>query len=144
MHVSEVQQVFNQPTILIVEDQITQRKLLVKLMEKWFADHYLLVEASNGQEAIDFFKLNRRSIHLITMNIQMPKVDGLQAIGHIRELEGWSNERYPVRVPIVVISTAIERFRGQLTALKCNALVPVPYESTVLSAIIKNTLQHYK
>jgi DNA-binding NarL/FixJ family response regulator len=68
--------------ILTVDDHPLLRKGIAALVNAE-ADLKLVAEASNGKEAIDAFRTHQPDVTL--MDLQMPGVDGLEAIGAIRE-----------------------------------------------------------
>jgi len=67
--------------ILTVDDHPLLRKGIAALVNAE-PDMKLVAEASNGQEAIESFRVHRPDVTL--MDIQMPSVNGLEAIGHIQ------------------------------------------------------------
>jgi DNA-binding NarL/FixJ family response regulator len=67
--------------ILTVDDHPLLRKGIAALVNGE-PDLKLVAEASNGSEAIDAFRSHRPDVTL--MDLQMPEVDGIDAIDHIR------------------------------------------------------------
>lgn len=67
--------------ILTVDDHPLLRKGIAALVNGEH-DLELVAEASNGHEAIDAFRVHRPDVTL--MDLQMPEVDGLDAIDRIR------------------------------------------------------------
>jgi CheY-like chemotaxis protein len=67
--------------ILIVEDDVSSRLYLNKILEKTGA---YLVNACDGQEAIEAAKTDPE-IDIILMDIQLPVIDGYGAAKKIRE-----------------------------------------------------------
>ena len=67
--------------ILTVDDHPLLRKGIAALLNAE-PDLKLVAEASNGKEAIDAFRAHQPDVTL--MDLQMPEVDGLEAIGTIR------------------------------------------------------------
>lgn len=68
--------------ILIVEDDVSSRLYLNKILEKTRAT---LISACDGKEAIEAAKANP-DIDIILMDIQLPLIDGYGAAKVIREL----------------------------------------------------------
>lgn len=68
--------------ILIVEDDISSRLYLNKILEKTGAS---LLNAVDGKEAIETIKADS-GIDLILMDIQLPVIDGYEAAKTIREI----------------------------------------------------------
>jgi DNA-binding NarL/FixJ family response regulator len=68
--------------ILTVDDHPLLRKGIAALVNAEL-DMKLVAEASNGEEAIEAFRSHQPDVTL--MDIQMPTVDGLEAIDRIRE-----------------------------------------------------------
>jgi len=66
--------------ILLVEDNITSRKVALKMLEK---KGFNVDTAVNGQEAIE--KLKVKNYGLVLMDIHMPEMDGFEAIKIIRD-----------------------------------------------------------
>jgi CheY-like chemotaxis protein len=67
--------------ILIVEDDLSSRLYLNKILEK---TGVILLNAGDGQEAIDI-ALNNQDIDIILMDIQLPVMDGYTSARKIRE-----------------------------------------------------------
>jgi DNA-binding NarL/FixJ family response regulator len=67
--------------VLTVDDHPVLRKGLAALVNAE-PDLKLVAEASNGKEAIEAFRFHKPDVTL--MDIQMPKVDGIEAISAIR------------------------------------------------------------
>jgi DNA-binding NarL/FixJ family response regulator len=66
--------------ILTVDDHPLLRKGIAALVNAEF-DMKLVAEASNGQEAIEKFRFHRPDV--ILMDLQMPGLNGIEAIDHI-------------------------------------------------------------
>ena len=66
--------------ILIVEDNIVNQKVMVKLLEKF---GYKSLVASHGKEAIEV--IEKEDVSLILMDLQMPVMDGLTCTAEIRK-----------------------------------------------------------
>lgn len=67
--------------ILIVEDDVSSRLYLNKILEKTGAR---LFNAADGQEAINIAK-SEPELDVILMDIQLPQVDGYNSAARIRE-----------------------------------------------------------
>ena len=67
--------------ILTVDDHSLLRRGIAALVNAE-ADMKLVAEASNGQEAVESFRLNRPDVTL--MDIQMPSSNGIEAISQIQ------------------------------------------------------------
>jgi CheY-like chemotaxis protein len=67
-------------TVLIAEDNATNRELLRELLEM---RGYAVVEACNGQEALDMVEQTRPDILLLDLG--MPVLDGFAVVRRIRE-----------------------------------------------------------
>lgn len=69
--------------VLIVDDSGFIRRMLRDILEK--NGHAVVGEASDGEEAVEAFQ--NVSPGLVTMDITMPVVDGIQALERILELD---------------------------------------------------------
>lgn len=85
-------------SILVVDDDYPTYVLIHAYLEKTRAN---ILWAENGLKAVEFVK-RYQDIDLILMDIQMPMMDGRQAIKHISEI---NND-----IPIIVQSCNIENF----------------------------------
>jgi len=65
--------------VMIVDDSLIIRKKIKKILDK--LGHEVVFSATNGQEAIDGYKVNKPD--LVTMDITMPDMDGITAVKHI-------------------------------------------------------------
>lgn len=77
--------------ILIADDECRMRRLIKDFLE---ANGYLVLEASDGEEALSVFYANR-DINLVILDVMMPKINGFNVLTEIRE----SSE-----VPIIILT----------------------------------------
>ncbi len=70
--------------ILIVDDSRTSRKMLRSILES--NGHEIVDEAVNGQEGVQKFQSLKPDV--VTLDITMPVVDGVEALKMIKALDG--------------------------------------------------------
>ncbi len=72
----------NDITILIVDDESRMRKLIKDfLMQK----NYNILEAEDGEKALQVYEEEKEKIKLILLDVMMPKLDGWSVLRQIRQ-----------------------------------------------------------
>jgi CheY-like chemotaxis protein len=117
------------PTVLIAEDSRDTRIMLKRAFE---LKGYSVIEAEDGNEALE--AINEQRPSLIVIDLNMPVVDGLQAIREIRKLEAPGEH-----VPIVAI-TAFDVYGMKEAALEtgCNTYLSKPLDMEELDRALKD------
>ena len=82
---------------LIVDDSSVMRKIVERCLRQAGMELGQVREASNGAEALAL--VNENPFDLILSDINMPIMDGLEFIRHLKEMENGKN------IPIVMITT---------------------------------------
>jgi CheY-like chemotaxis protein len=77
--------------ILLAEDNIVNRTLIVRLLQK--RGHQLVI-AENGREALEAHA--RETFDAVLMDVQMPEMDGFEATAEIRKHELVSGKHLPI------------------------------------------------
>lgn len=114
--------------ILIVDDYRDVRFLLKSLLEM---KGCAVMEAVNGQEAVDVVAQKCDDIDLILMDLRMPLMDGVEATRRIRA-RGAS-----CHIPIVAISAHCEDdWESEATAAGAVECVKKPIDFNVLSRLL--------
>jgi CheY-like chemotaxis protein len=117
----------NRKSVLIADDEPITRTLVKLLLER---DGYSVIEAQNGAEALDLAV--RHSPSLIVMDLNMPTMDGYEAISQIRRVPGLE------ATPIVVVTMEDgARVADQVLALGADDYIMKPFEPAVLTARVK-------
>ena len=80
-----------QPKILVVDDEDRMRKLVKDFLTR---KQYKVIEAENGEEAIDLF-VEHNDFDLIILDVMMPKMDGWEVCREIRKVS---------KVPIIMLT----------------------------------------
>jgi len=112
--------------LLIVDDKMPNRKLLVKLLSPL---GFALKEATNGQEAIDLAASWQP--HLIWMDLRMPVLDGFTAIARIRQQPSSSQPKI-----IALSATSYQTDRAAAYKAGCDDFIRKPfYNSDIYDAI---------
>jgi CheY-like chemotaxis protein len=122
------------PLILLVEDNQAN----IDTMSGYLGSRgYRLALARNGQEAIDWIKTQLPD--LIVMDIQMPVMDGLAAMQHIR------TELQLIDIPIIVLTAfAMSGDRKTCLAAGANEYLAKPVKLKQLVITIQSLLKSKK
>jgi CheY-like chemotaxis protein len=75
--------------ILVVEDNEDNRRILIYRLRK--IGDFEIIEAVNGEQAVEVVRTQKPD--LIFMDLKMPVLDGWQATGRIRQMEGGDRVR---------------------------------------------------
>lgn len=107
------------PTVLVAEDSYDTRIMLKRAFE---LKGYQVFEAEDGQQALDIARQCRPSLMVIDLN--MPVLDGLEAIKNFRQLEGDGEH-----VPVIAI-TAYDVYGMEDAAVEagCNVYLSKPLD----------------
>lgn len=108
--------------ILIVEDNEINMKLIKTVLK---AKGYDLVEAKDGEEALSAVVGSMPD--LILMDIQIPKIDGLEVTRRIREMKEFA------KTPIIALTAhAMEGDREKILEAGCDAYIAKPINTRTL------------
>lgn len=123
--------------ILIVEDDFTSRKLMLKFLSK-FGDCDITVD---GKEAVDAFSMaleEDEGYDLICLDIMMPVLDGYQTLKQIREKEDELGILEGNRAKIIM-TTALNERRNVSKAfeLGCTAYAGKPINQMKFENVLK-------
>ena len=78
--------------ILVVDDEQRMRKLIKDFLQ---AKGYSILEAEDGEKALEVFEENKNKIELILLDVMMPKLDGWSVLRQIRQES---------KIPIVMLT----------------------------------------
>lgn len=115
--------------ILLVDDSRTSRKILRNILEE--KGHTIIGEAVNGKDGVEKYKELKPD--LVTMDITMPVLDGLEALQQIIAYDGAAK---------VVMVTAASQKNKMVDALKIGAteFLAKPFEQSQIIDIIHRVL----
>ncbi len=103
--------------ILIVDDEMINRKILGNLLSKDYEVHF----AENGKEALDTLLLREHIYSLILLDLLMPVMDGFELLDNIKKDEKLRS------IPIIVMTSEKD---AEVTSIKLGAadFITKPYD----------------
>ena len=116
--------------ILIVDDESRIRKLIKDFIEQ---EEYSVLEAADGEEAVEQFESNINKVKLVILDVMMPKQDGWSALRQIRQISN---------VPVIMLTARSEE-QDELFGyeLGVDEYVSKSFSPKILIAKIKAILQ---
>ncbi|MGB7540849.1 MAG: Hpt domain-containing protein, partial [Burkholderiales bacterium] len=120
-----------QPTIMVVDDSLTVRKVTGRLLER---QGYLVVTARDGVEAME--KLQQIVPDAMLVDIEMPRMDGFDLTRHVRA------DARLAKVPIIMItSRTAEKHQSYAREIGVNHFLGKPYQEDDLLGKIAGFLE---
>ena len=116
--------------ILVVDDD----KEIANAIDIYLSrEGYNIIKAYDGEEAIQ--KVNENEIHLIILDIMMPKKDGLQTLEEIRKNK---------TIPVIMLSAKSEDY-DKISGLDLGAddYITKPFNPLELIARVKSNIRRY-
>ena len=118
--------------LLIAEDELIERMVLKKTLEKRLSDQCRIFEAQNGREALDIFR--RESIQIVILDIAMPGMNGIEAAEAIRKED---------MECCLIFLTAYDRFEYAKKAVSVRAMEYLlkPYSQKEMLAVVEEAIR---
>ena len=117
--------------VLIVEDYADTRTMMKFLLQRFGYD---VIEAANGQEAVD--RVKQSSPDLILMDLSLPVMDGLTATQIIRKVDGYG------KIPIIAVTAYGNSYYRRAIEAGCDDLINKPLDFDKLEPILQQYLTH--
>jgi len=115
--------------ILVAEDNRVNQHLMLALLRK---RGHTAVVAANGVEALE--AIERDSFHMVLMDIQMPEMDGLEAVRRIRAVEAYTGQHLPV---VAMTARAMAGDREAILAAGMDDYLEKPIQVDLLDAVLR-------
>jgi signal transduction histidine kinase len=123
------------PNLLVADDEPD----MLRFLKSQLRTHYKVIEAVDGQQAVD--KAGQMLPDIILLDMNMPEKDGLQAC---RELRALATTR---EIPIIILTARADE-ETKLAALSAGAndFLTKPFSTSELHVRVKNLVEshHYK
>ena len=115
--------------ILVVDDDPKMRKIVKDFLVN---KGYVVIEAANGEEAVDIF-LNQKDIALIILDVMMPVMDGWEVCKIVREYS---------KVPVIMLTARSEE-KDELKGfeLGVDEYITKPFSPKILVARVEAILR---
>ena len=120
--------------ILVVDDESRMRKLIKDFLIK---DNYNVLEAEDGEKALELFENEKDKIDLIILDVMMPKQDGWSVLRKIRQSS---------QLPVIMLTARGEE-QDELFGFELGAdeYISKPFSPKILvarvEAILKRTVR---
>jgi CheY-like chemotaxis protein len=117
-------------TVLVIDDDETVRRVAKTTLERY---GYTVLDAANGAEGVDLFRLRAAEIRCVVLDLTMPVMSGEEALRRIAGIRAG--------VPVILSSgyseaEALRRFAGQGIA----GFLQKPYQAATLAAKVRQAL----
>lgn len=119
-------------TVMIVDDSKTDRMIMRKALEPMGVT---LIEASDGQEALNILKSGDYSFDAMLVDIEMPRMDGYTLASEIKKYNKYKN------LPLIAVTSRTgksDRMRGVESGMV--EYITKPYSSDYLSSVVQRNV----
>ena len=119
-------------TVLVVDDRKINRIILNNILQ----ENYYVVEAKNGQEALDVLTLDRYNFSAILLDLNMSVMNGYDFMERVKEYPQYNN------IPIIVV-TSNNSVDSEKEALNLGAwdYIIKPFDPQIVLFRLKNAIE---
>lgn len=118
--------------LLIADDEMIERKVLYKTLQKSVGDQCEIFQAENGREALELYE--KEKIQIAILDIEMPGINGIEAAQRIREKD---------KECCIIFLTAFDEFSYAKKAITVRALdyLLKPYDDQELLLVVEEAMR---
>jgi len=119
-------------TVMLVDDSKTDRMIMRKALEPI---GITLVEASDGQEALNILKAGDRNFDAMLVDIEMPRMDGYTLATEIKKYNKYKN------LPLIAVTSRTgksDRMRGVESGMV--EYITKPYSADYLASVVQRNV----
>jgi len=116
--------------VLLAEDNLINRRLTLRLLEK---RGHTVVAATDGVEALE--ALDRDTFDLVLMDVQMPRMDGFQVTGIVREREKLTGAHLPI---FAMTAHVLKGDEERCVSAGMDGYIPKPVSPKELIAMVES------
>jgi CheY-like chemotaxis protein len=116
--------------ILLAEDNAINQRLTLRLLEK---RGHTVVAAADGVEALD--ALDKDAFDLVLMDVQMPRMDGFQVTGVVREREKLTGGHLPI---FAMTAHVLKGDEERCLSAGMDGYIPKPVSPKELIAVVES------
>jgi len=122
----------SQASILVVDDELLNIKLLVQILQK---EDYKISVAMNGEEAWDLLQKSPQAFDAVLLDRMMPGIDGLEVLKRMKEHD-------QLKTVPVIFQTAMTQEDEILEGIQAGAYyyLTKPYRKERLLAVVKTAV----
>jgi CheY-like chemotaxis protein len=117
-----MQESHSRQKILVVDDDDISFYLVNEILSSY---PFEVMRATNGKEALDYFKNEKNPFDLIIMDIRMPEMNGYEATQQIKKIDP--------SVPVIAL-TAYAHYQGKIDCITagCDEFIAKPFNINFL------------
>ncbi|MCS7204719.1 MAG: response regulator [Leptospiraceae bacterium] len=119
--------------ILLADDSEIILDIVKKTLTMYFKD-YSILEAKDGKDALEKAKTYKDDIRLYVLDVNMPHIDGISLIKHIRSFDK--------ETPILMLTTEVEKAKiEKAKEYGATGWIVKPFEGEKFIQIVKMLLE---
>ena len=118
---------------LVVDDEPDIRHVLARFLED---KGFNVSEASDGQECLDYLRINPQAFHLIFMDLNMPNIDGEQALHVIKD-------EFPQPSVFMMSGFGGSNSADKMLALGAERYISKPFDLDELDEFIDSEMERF-
>ena len=117
--------------LLIADDEMIERQVLYKTLQKNLGDRCRIFQAANGREALKIYE--EEKIQIVILDIEMPGINGIEAAQRIRQAD---------KDCCIIFLTAFDEFSYAKKAITVRALdyLLKPYDEEELMLVVEEAM----
>ena len=118
--------------VMIADDEVIERMVLHKTLQKYLGDICEIHQAENGREALKIYE--EKQIQIAILDIEMPGINGIQTAEKIRETDPHC---------CIIFLTAFDEFNYAKKAITVRALdyLLKPYQEEELLSVLEEAIR---